>query len=224
MIQYMIIHCHEHIERLQHITSVQNQLQQPLELFRGVYSRNIKMGLEDQRQFIHEHCSEIQSLVGWVFCKPGQVGCFLSHYKAIEKIANDKRNGLLMSEYTVIFEDDVNFVSNDVHSEIVKIINSLDTLQYDFDIMYLGNTCDNHGEQIVDNVYKLDFSNYCFGTHALLIKNANVEKIYNANNKILQEIDTHYWILGQTGQLNLLVVYPILCTQNWSLPSNINIY
>ncbi len=96
------------------------------------------------------------------------------------------------TEYSVIFEDDVKFKDN-LNDEIIKITQKLKEQSIDFDILFLGNTTGNKGLLITDNIFHMDKKNNCWGTHALLIQNKNIEKIVKLNYHMKGAINNHYF-------------------------------
>ena len=138
----------------------------------------------------------------------------------IHKICEKKLFDNLKTEYSVIFEDDVK-LNNDFNIQIYKLLSYLEYNNIDFDLIFLGNLCNNRGKSLIDNIYFLNENQYCFGTHGLLIKNKNCLKIYNKNCSIYGEIDNHYKTLGDLKLLNVFVIYPCLCFQNRTLNSTI---
>ena len=123
--------------------------------------------------------------------------------------------------YSVIFEDDVLF-NIGIHDKINKIIYDVEVIaNCDFDIIFLGNLTNNHGTRLINNIYYMDPKANCWGTHALLINNKNIEKIYGALCNIKCEIDRHYADCIINGILKGLFVYPCDCLQDQKLYSNI---
>jgi GR25 family glycosyltransferase involved in LPS biosynthesis len=125
------------------------------------------------------------------------------------------------TEYSVVFEDDVKFKDN-LNDEIIKITQKLKDLSIDFDILFLGNLVGNKGEPIIDNIFHMDKKNQCTGTHALLIKNKNIKKIFNVNCHVKGAIDNHYTACNKNNELICLVLSPSICYQ-YGFISNINI-
>jgi GR25 family glycosyltransferase involved in LPS biosynthesis len=211
-IQYYLIHCSEHTEREKHIINLQKDLDQKFQIFDGIYTKNIS--LENQLDYIKKFNENICFENDFRFFLSGQIGCYLSHFTIIEKIMNEKNNNELKYDYTVIFEDDVTYYKNSRPIEkIEKTINDLNSINYDFDLIFLGNLNDNKGINIINNIYYLDEKNNCFGTHALLINNKNIEKIYNLNLKIKEEMDIHYFLAGIKNEINCAVLYPNIFVQ-----------
>jgi len=216
-IQYYLIHCQEHKEREEHINNFQNKFKQKINIFDGINTKNVS--IENQLDYINNFNKDLKFVTNKTFgneykfnCS-GEIGCYLSHFSIIEKIMNDNKTNIDY-DYSVIFEDDIHFDDNiNPHEEIVKIIDDLKSINYDFDLIFLGNLNNNNGTNIINNVYKLDPNTICWGTHALLINNKNIEKIYNHNCNIDGEIDTHYVYSTHRNELDGLVIYPILFSQ-----------
>lgn len=217
---FNVIHCEEHKERDYYIDVIRNWLGRPVKLFNGIYTKYLELSRQLEYMKTFNNSFEFCSVHNFRFYYPGQVGCYLSHYKIIENILNDKNNNLSTDDYTVILEDDVAF-PREFHDEIENIIIALNNNSTDFDIIYLGNNNSNHNELIVNNIYTLDPNVPCWGTHAMLIKNKNVEKIYNSLLNIKYEIDTQYKIDIVSNILNGFVIYPPICFQKNDFVSNI---
>ena len=211
-LNYYMIHCIEHKEREENIKLIKAKLNKPIIIFNGINTKNIF--LEDQIIFINNFNKNIKS--SFKFNKNGQIGCYLSHFKVIENIMNNK----LDYDYSVIFEDDILF-GKYLNTNINKIIIDLENLNLDFDLIFLGNCNNNRGSHVINNIYNIDKDKSCWGTHALLIKNKNIKKIFNLNCDITHEIDTHYASLIKNKKLNGFVIYPSLCFQNSNLLSTI---
>jgi GR25 family glycosyltransferase involved in LPS biosynthesis len=225
-IQYYLIHCQEHKERKEHIDNFQNKFKQKVNIFDGIYTKNVS--IENQLDYINNFNKDLRLVTNksfdndndYEFSYSGEIGCYLSHFSIIEKIMNDNKTNIDY-DYSVIFEDDIDFNDNiNPHEEIVKIIDDLKSINYDFDLIFLGNLNNNNGMNIINNIYKLDPNTICWGAHALLINNKNIEKIYNNNCNIDGEIDTHYVYSIHRNELNGLIIYPILFSQA-ELKSNI---
>lgn len=154
--------------------------------------------------------------------RKNQLGCYLSHRDIIYNIMTNK-NYRDNYEYSIIFEDDMRIDCKNLENEVIKILDSLESKRiYDFDIIFLGNLNKNHGEHIANNVYKLDSNNRLWGTQGYLVKNFNIEKIYNKIRKMNMPIDNKYELLLRRRELNGYVIYPYLVSQN-GMKSQINI-
>lgn len=135
----------------------------------------------------------------------GELGCYLSHMLLIKSFINSKDG------YSVIFEDDLKILDDNLNDKITKIIEKLDG---NFDIIYLGNLNDNHGDKIIDDVYTINKSEYLWGTHAYIINNNSAQKIYTSLLYIDIAIDNKFKYNIDNNILNGYVIYPVLVTQN----------
>lgn len=131
-----------------------------------------------------------------------EIGCFMSHEKIYNIIkTNDDRK-----KYSLIFEDDFNIIPNNfmkLLNEIIKIINTMD-----FDILFLGNTFDNVGSQIKDNIYSIDKNKYTIGNFGYLVNNNNIDKLIGLIKPIDSPIDNKIDTLIKNNKLNCIIVYP----------------
>ena len=136
----------------------------------------------------------------------GEVGCYLSHLMLYKKIIESKK------KYTVIFEDDFIIEDDDIHNKIHKMTNDVN----DFDIIYLGNLNNNYdsNNKISENIYKKEKNMPLWGTHALLINNKNINKLYNYIINIDKPIDVKLQDLIDETKINGYVHYPILVSQD----------
>jgi GR25 family glycosyltransferase involved in LPS biosynthesis len=218
-LQYYIIHCLEHSERLDHINNFKNIFGKEIIIFPGI--NTTKVSLEDQEQYISNYNKNIIFKENFRFCRAGEIGCYLSHFNIIENIMINQQNKESEYDYSIIFEDDVWFDSTNIHEEIDKIIDNLNNENIDFDIIFLGLTfCTNIGIHIKDNIYLCNHDEYLWGTHSLLINNKNIKKIYDLNFIIHGAIDNHYKNLSINNKLKILVINPQLFSQK-ILRSNI---
>lgn len=144
-----------------------------------------------------------------------EIGCYMSH----DKIFNLIKNNTEKKRYSIILEDDFNVIPDDIIQKLNNIIISIDTL--DFDILFLGNTFNNTGLQIKDNIYSVDKNKYTMGTFAYLINNANIDKLIGLIKPIDSPIDNKFDALIKNDKLKSLVVYPNIINYMIELPSNI---
>lgn len=238
-VKYYLIHCDQHTDRVNHINNIIKRFGQPVEIFDGIYTatadmnkqldllqsydKNIGFNVNVNNEYDIYDYIILSSKTHFQFSLPGQIGCYLSHHLIIKQVMDDKLNNKCVHDYTVIFEDDLQFrYKFDLDAAITNVINDLNSVGKDFDIVYLGSINENHGDQITTNVYSLDKSTGCFGTHAMLINNANIEKIYQSNCNIIHNIDNQYFFNIVNNQLNGFTVYPSICFQSASLTSNID--
>lgn len=150
--------------------------------------------------------------------KMGQIGCYLSHFNIYKKIKKENKDG-----YTFIFEDDFLIKSENLLNEVKKAIDILNTKNIDFDFLFLGNTLNNHGKNIKDNLYYLDKNNNLYGTHGYLVNNNKIDKIINNLSRIYTTIDDSIQNLSYEDIFNTIVVYPNLVDQETLFKSSIEV-
>lgn len=213
MINYFVIHCNEHTERLNNILDIKKIINQKIEVFKGYFTKNISTSYTSKLNYFQKHDTNLLMNQN-VLTKPGEIGCYLSHHMLIKYIFDNSNS----NEYSVIFEDDI-ICKETLHNEIQQIIKNM--VKIDWDIIFLGNLTKNHGKQVIDNIYCIDENQICTGTHSLLINNKNVNKIYNANCNILHAIDRQYKINIDLKILNGYVIFHPICFQNKVFQSNI---
>jgi len=131
-----------------------------------------------------------------------EIGCFMSH----EKIYNLIKNNDGRKRYSIIFEDDFNTISDNIILSLNNILVVIDTME--FDILFLGNTFDNVGSQIKDNIYSIDKNKYTIGNFAYLVNNKNIDKLINSIKPIDSPIDNKIDTLIKNNKLSCVVVYP----------------
>lgn len=214
MLDYFLIHCDEHTERHFHIANIKNILKNELTIFKGYYTKFNSIKYNDKINYFKSIDDNIK-MVKNVLSKPGEIGCYLSHHMLLKNIYEKNKSG-----YSVILEDDV-VLNKNIDSEINLIIQNLESKNIEWDLIFLGNLTRNHKDNVIDNIYTIDKNNCCTGTHALLLNNKNVEKIYKITCNIIHAIDWQYKINIDNQNLNGYVIYPPICRQNIELKSNI---
>uniref|UniRef100_A0A6C0D4X5 Glycosyl transferase family 25 domain-containing protein n=1 Tax=viral metagenome TaxID=1070528 RepID=A0A6C0D4X5_9ZZZZ len=146
--------------------------------------------------------------------KKREIGCYMSHMNLYNLIKTNNMQG-----YTLILEDDCNFL-HDNFMDILK--ESLSKLRnYDFDLLYLGNHNNNHGELVVDNIYKTNNNEHLIGTHCYVVNNKNIDKIIASTKFIDSPIDIKIDYLCKKNEIIVLVIYPIIANQGGSTYSSI---
>jgi GR25 family glycosyltransferase involved in LPS biosynthesis len=215
VINYFVIHCKEHIDRFSNIHNIQNNINKPITIFDGFYTKLVSTEYHTKLQYYQLQDPNITMPIN-VQSKSGEIGCYLSHHMLIKHIM-DKAD---KDEYSVIFEDDVTFKTQ-MCADIERIINNMKLKKVNWDIIFLGNIGKNRGKHIINNIYTIDTTRICAGTHALLINNKNAEKIYNINCVITHAIDFQYKLNIDKGLLNGYVIFRPLCFQNREYISNI---
>jgi GR25 family glycosyltransferase involved in LPS biosynthesis len=204
----------KHEDRLKNIKSQEDKIGEKIQIFDAVKGDqlNIEQLLRDK--LIDNKYSTNDKV------KKREVGCYMSHLNMIKQINNSKTSG-----YTIIFEDDFDIIDDTFMKSVSKIIKKLDENKIEFDIVFLGNLKENHGERIIENenIYKIDQNENLWGTHGYLINNSKINKIIDKIKFIDMAIDIKYESLGKSGELIIYVIYPTIVNQQGDkLSSTIN--
>jgi len=191
-------------ERIANIEKQQHKINDKIKIFNAVNGKKL-----DYNELMTSNIiADDKKLSKKYDQKMGQIGCYLSHLNIYKKIKNDNKSG-----YTVIFEDDFLINTPDFKNEIKKSINILKNKNIDFDFIFLGNLRNNHGINIMDNLYYLDKNTNLYGTHGYLINNSKIDKIINNLSRIYTTIDDSIQDLSYEDIFNTIVVYPNLVDQ-----------
>ena len=214
-ISYKLIHCIEHTDRETHIDNLRASFNHEIQIFKGTYLKNIS-----EKDIIPEYLkiNYPEITFNWFdFHTIGEIGCYLSHYNVIKEVMD---NTDMADDYTVIFEDDVDFDGKVLHEEINNIIKKINNNDIDFDVISLGNMRKITGKVLFDNIYNINMYTIIHGAHALLIKNKNAGKIYNCISHVTTAIDGKYTKSIAQGELNGFYIYPNLCSQKSGFESS----
>ena len=145
-----------------------------------------------------------------------EIGCYKSHFNIYNLIDNNVNK----KKYSIVLEDDFNVIPENIIEKIEKLLGSVDNL--DFDIIFLGNTFDNHSNVVVkDNIYNIDKNKFTMGTFAYLVNNKNIKKIMEQTKLIDSPIDNKFDTLVKNNKLNAYVVYPNLINYMAEIKSDI---
>lgn len=139
--------------------------------------------------------------------RPGSMGCFLSHYKVLDLVANQNEY-----DYVYVFEDDVNIINE---NEFKNVENKLPK---SFDILMLGGI---YGDETKANsgFYIPDYGKNASCTEAYIVSKKGAKKIIEYINKkqyTSMNIDWYYHNLGRKGAIEYFCHEPLLTTQNHS--------
>jgi len=204
-IKLYVIHLERSTDRIPNIKTQQEKTKHEINIFNAVDSKDL-----DKQTLIDEG---ILSADYATFSNTGHYACFLSHKKIIGEIAESKTDG-----YSIVFEDDFNIISDHFDENIKNIINDLNSIQYDFDIIFLGNFSveeNIHDKNIINNVYTINDNNIT--TEGYIINNKSAKKIHDSIGQITSPID--YAFKSLRGNIKTLIVYPFLVTQIREYPS-----
>jgi len=200
-INYYVIHINDYTKyqsrsRIKNIKENELKLKKQIKLFNGIDGKKINI---ENLKIYHPKLKN-----NYITEYLGEIGCYLSHFNLINSLEEN-------TDYTVIFEDDFYINKNDLHEEILNIINKINI---DFDILYLSNNYNNHGEKYIDNIYFPDKNNVIYGTQAYVIKNKNKSKIINNLLNINEPIDVKFKSLIDSHKINALIIFPIIVYVN----------
>ena len=159
-----VIHCEKHKERLPNIEHHLKKLFPQLKIWDGVVISNTVTDLEKE---MHKYDTKIRINSNNIFNKIGEIGCYLSHHTLLKHIKETAT-----AKYTLILEDDGMLLKDaaNLHDKLNNI---------DFDIFYLGLNNENKNKNIKDDIYSINKSQPVYGTHAYVVNNNKISKIYN---------------------------------------------
>lgn len=150
------------------------------------------------------------------------IGCYMSHLHLLKQI-NNEMDGDNAVGYSIIFEDDFVIPIDHFLYETHTIITKLNSKKIDFDFIFLGNCSNNVGENMFDNVYKVNPQQNLYGTHGYIVNNKKINKILDKIKFIDSPIDNKYESLARENELTIFVIHPnIVHYAGDELPSNIN--
>lgn len=196
-----VIHCKQHTERL---INIQKHLKinfPDLKIWDGTYIDHDVPEIEKELQ---HHNSELKLKNKNSFKTIGEIGCYLSHHNLLKHILKNKH----AAKYTLILEDDCVLVDN-VFQKLQEKIEKTN-----FDILYLGLNNTNKGRCIIDDIYSINKQKDVLGTHAYVINNTQINKIYKSTLLINGPIDYQYETEIKNDTINAVVIYPYLCYQD----------
>jgi GR25 family glycosyltransferase involved in LPS biosynthesis len=146
-----------------------------------------------------------------------QIGCYLSHLSIYKKIKKDNKDG-----YTIIFEDDFLINSDNLLEAVQKAIQTLNSSYTNFDFLFLGNSTNNYGMNISDNLHYVNPNKNLYGLYGYVVNNKNIDKIINKTKKINHPIDVIIQDLSYDKIFDTYVLYPHLINHQWSYKSTVD--
>ena len=199
-------------ERLQNIKNQEDKINKKINIFNGI--NGLKLNLDD---LIKKNIlSDNHNLSKNENHAKREIGCYLSHLSIYKKIKKANKDG-----YTIIFEDDFLINSDNLLEEVKKSIQTLNDKNINFDFLFLGNTTNNYGENITDNLYKLDNNNNLYGLYGYLVNNKNIDKIIEKTSKIDRPIDNMIQDLSYENIFNTIIIKPNLINHEYSFKSTV---
>jgi GR25 family glycosyltransferase involved in LPS biosynthesis len=200
-------------ERIQNIKNQQKKINNKIEIFDAVNGLNL-----DKNDLIKNNLlSENHNLSKNNNKSKREIGVYLSNLNIYKKIKENNKKG-----YTIIFEDDFLINSDNLIDEIKKAIDTLNNKNIDFDFLFLGNTTNNYGVNIIDNLYNIDVNNNLYGLYGYLINNKNIDKIIDKTKQIDRPIDNIIQDLSYNKIFNTIIIYPHLINHDYTFKSTVN--
>jgi GR25 family glycosyltransferase involved in LPS biosynthesis len=179
-------------ERMQNIKNQQAKMSTKINVFDAINGDNVDLD-NVPNQIIADEFKENSKH------RKREIGCFLSHYGLLQKIQSDgNRDG-----YTVIFEDDFNIIIDNFEETVESTLKSMKNTT-DFDIMYIETISNNIGENVRDDICKIDMDKDLYGTQAYIVKNSNIDKLLNVTWIVDMPID---WKYSTAVKSNKIVAY-----------------
>jgi GR25 family glycosyltransferase involved in LPS biosynthesis len=200
-------------ERLKNIKNQEEKLKKKINIFNGI--NGIKLDVDDlirRNILVKDH----KLNKNYNHAKR-EIGCYLSHLNIYEIIKKNNKKG-----YTIIFEDDFLINSDNLIDDVKKAIDVLNNNNIDFDFLFLGNSTNNKGLHIIDNLYSVDKNQYLFGLYGYLINNKNIDKIIEKTKLIQYPIDVIIQDLSYHKIFNTVIIYPHLINHEWTFKSTVN--
>jgi GR25 family glycosyltransferase involved in LPS biosynthesis len=186
-------------ERIANVKKQETKIGKKINIYNGVIGLKLDMNDLIKKGIL----SENHNLSKNINHAKRETGCYLSHLNIYKKIKKDNKKG-----YTIIFEDDFLVDSENLLGEVKKAIDTLNTKNIDFDFLFLGNTKNNYGENIIDNLYQVNPRKRLWGLYGYLINNKNIDKIIDKTNKIDRPIDVIIEYLSYNNDFNTIIMYP----------------
>jgi GR25 family glycosyltransferase involved in LPS biosynthesis len=200
-------------ERIANINNQQKKIGKKINIYNGVIGLKLDMNDLIKKDIL----SEDHNLSKNINHAKREAGCYLSHLNIYKKIKKDNKKG-----YTIIFEDDFLVDSDNFLDEIKKAIDTLNTKNIDFDFLFLGNTLNNYGKNIINNLYYVNPRERLWGLYGYLINNKNIDKIIDKTNKIDRPIDVIIEYLSYNNIFNTIIMYPNIINHQSNYKSTVD--
>jgi len=199
-------------ERMLNIRNQQSKINKKINIFNGINGLQLDVNnLKEKNILAHD-----PSLSSNENHSKREIGAYLSHIGIYKEIKKNNKDG-----YTIIFEDDFLINSPNLLEEVKKSIQTLNDKNINFDFLFLGNTTNNYGEHIADNLYNLDNNNNLYGLYGYLVNNKNIDKIIDNTSKIDRPIDNMIQDLSYINVFNTIIINPHLINHEYSFKSTV---
>ena len=208
-ITYYVISMVDNPDRIANIRTQRQKITADINIFEAINGENVDMDNIPNQTVAEDFKDDSKK-------RKREVGCFLSHYYVLKKIAKD----LNPDGYTVIFEDDFDIIADDFESKLKDTIKSI--ADYDFDLIFIDAFSNNNeGESVVDGVCRLNKDKPIWGTQAYIVKNANIDRLLKETWVIDMPIDNKYEKAILANKLTAYAFCPYL-TRSIETSSTIN--
>jgi GR25 family glycosyltransferase involved in LPS biosynthesis len=204
-VKLYLIHLSRSNDRITHIDEQQSKTSFIINLFNAIDAQDL-----NKSDLIHSNTVDVNYAN---YSRVEHYACFLSHAKLINQIGNND------NKYSIIFEDDFNILTDSFDQIIINALNTLELMNYDFDIIYVGNMYNIKGDHLINDIYIAP--NYNITMECYIVNNKNAKKIYSLLNYIDEPIDFKLLTLRKLNLLKCLIIYPQIVTQNRELISTI---
>jgi GR25 family glycosyltransferase involved in LPS biosynthesis len=198
-------------KRMENISKQEQKIDHKITIFDAVKGDSL-----DIDKLIKDGLVSEKSFKDGVNYRKREIGCYMSHLNIYNLIKDSNNSG-----YTLILEDDFNLKTDNFLRDIDTLVSTLKNNNINFDMLFLGNHMNNHGEKIIGDVYKINKNEMLLGTHCYLVDNKHIDKIINATKYIDCPIDIKLDTLCKSNKLDIYVVYPVLADQGGSDYSSI---
>ena len=140
--EYYVIHCNDD-KRYNNILAMESLLSHKINIFNGVNGSDFNINNLNQ--------IDPNLKLNINFRLKGMLGCYLSHFNLIKSMLYSN------NDYTIIFEDDFCIKIPDLDNKIKNILNTVDI---DFDFIFLGTQSKLIGDLYKDNIFYIDIIFY----------------------------------------------------------------
>ena len=197
-ITYYVISMMDNEDRIQNIKHQKQKIEADINIFEAVNGDNVDINNVEHQIVADEFKSDDKH-------RKREIGCYLSHYyilKLIEQSGNP-------DGYTVIFEDDVDIISNDFEPQLKKTLDAMSP--HDFDILFIDSISNNNGgKSVVSGVCKLTLDKPMWGIQAYIVKNKNIDRLLSATWIIDDAVDKKYESAIRANKLTAYAFCPYL--------------
>jgi glycosyl transferase family 25 len=205
-VHYYVIHMPSNTTRAANIAQQEEKLGAHIERFDAVVGKDVT-----------DVTTIDPALRNTVGLTQGELGCYLSHYQLIKRIAAGS------ATYGCVFEDDFDLVDGIDHSFIESAVKYLDGT--DVDMLFLGAMNDNEADAPSDRritqsnvVYEVrDYKPATWmGTHGYIVAQKSATKIQEFLKDMAYPIDYAFYVAIQRDFLKAMVVTPNVIFQDKS--------